>query len=60
MRLTGVSAQNLVAGGRAAARPVRRRPRRRRSALNRALDAIADRFGAGAVTTADVADDDRE
>jgi len=26
-------------------------------ALNRALDAIADRFGAGTVTTADVADD---
>jgi len=26
-------------------------------ALNRALDAIADRFGDGSVTTADVADD---
>ena len=46
VRLTGVSAQNLVARRRAAARAVRRRRPRRAEALNRALDAIADRFGA--------------
>ena len=55
-RLTGVSAQNLVAVeasqlGLFAPAPTAAQ------ALNRALDAIADRFGAGTVTTADVADD---
>jgi DNA polymerase-4 len=55
-RLTGVSAQNLVA----AAAPqlgMFAPPPTAAQALNRALDAIADRFGAGTVTTADVADD---
>ena len=59
-RLTGVSAQNLVA----AAAPqlgLFAPPPTTAQALNRALDAIADRFGASSVTTADVADnDDRE
>jgi DNA polymerase-4 len=55
-RLTGVSAQNLVAAaapqlGMFAPAPTTAQ------ALNRALDAIADRFGASTVTTADVADD---
>jgi DNA polymerase IV len=54
--LPGVSAQNLVAAdapqrGLFAAAPTPTQ------ALNRALDAIADRFGAGTVTTADVADE---
>jgi DNA polymerase IV len=56
-RLTGVSAQNLVA----AAAPqlgLFAPPPTAAQALNRALDAIANRFGAGSVTTADVADDD--
>jgi DNA polymerase-4 len=52
-RLTGVSAQNLVPAAAAqldlyAARPTAT------SALNRALDAITDRFGDGTVTTADL------
>ena len=56
-RLTGVSAQNLVAAaapqlGLFAPAPTTSQ------ALNRALDAITNRFGAGSVTTADVADDD--
>jgi DNA polymerase-4 len=55
-RLTGVSAQNLVAVdvpqlGLFAPPPTAAQ------ALNRALDKIAERFGAGSVTTADVADD---
>jgi DNA polymerase IV len=56
-RLTGVSAQNLVA----AAAPqlgLFAPPPTAAQALNRALDAITHRFGAGSVTTADVADDD--
>jgi DNA polymerase IV len=56
-RLTGVSAQKLVA----AAAPqlgLFAPPPTAAQALNRALDAIANRFGAGSVTTADVADDD--
>ena len=56
-RLTGVSAQNLVA----AAAPqlgLCTPPPTTAQALNRALDAIADRFGAASVTTADVAADD--
>jgi len=56
-RLTGVSAQNLVA----AAAPqlgLFTPPPTTAQALNRALDAIADRFGAASVTTADVAADD--
>jgi len=58
-RLTGVSAQNLIA----AAAPqlgLFAPPPTAAQALNRALDAIAHRFGADSVTTADVADDDRE
>jgi DNA polymerase IV len=58
-RLTGVSAQNLIA----AAAPqlgLFAPPPTAAQALNRALDAIANRFGDGSVTTADVADDDRE
>jgi DNA polymerase-4 len=58
-RLTGVSAQNLVAAaapqiGLFAPRPTAAQ------ALNRALDAIAERFGAGSVTTADVAGDEAD
>ena len=56
-RLTGVSAQNLVA----AAAPqlgLFAPPPTAAQALNRALDAIANRFGTGSVTTADVADDE--
>ena len=56
-RLTGVSAQNLVA----AAAPqlgLFAPPPTAAQALNRALDEIAHRFGAASVTTADVADDD--
>ena len=58
-RLTGVSAQNLVAAPTPRSSACSRRPPAAAQALNRALDAIADRFGAGAVTTADVADDRR-
>jgi DNA polymerase IV len=53
-RLTGVSAQNLVA----AAPPqmgLFAPPPRPADALNRALDAITFRFGAAAITTGDVA-----
>jgi DNA polymerase-4 len=55
-RLTGVSAQNLVAAD-APQLGLFAPPPTAAQALNRALDAIADRFGAGAVTTADVADE---
>jgi DNA polymerase-4 len=55
-RLTGVSAQNLVAAD-APQLGLFAPPPTAAQALNRALDAIADRFGAGTVTTADVADD---
>jgi len=58
-RLTGVSAQNLVA----IAGPqlgLFAPPPTAAQALNRALDAIAERFGAGTVTTADVADDSED
>jgi DNA polymerase IV len=55
-RLTGVSAQNLV-GADAPQLGLFAPPPAASQALNRALDAIADRFGAGAVTTADVADE---
>jgi DNA polymerase-4 len=56
-RLTGVSAQNLVAAE-APQLGLFAPPPTAAQALNRALDAIAERFGAGTVTTADVADDD--
>jgi len=56
-RLTGVSAQNLVAAN-APQLGMFAPPPTAAQALNRALDAIADRFGAGTVTTADVADDE--
>ena len=57
-RLTGVSAQNLIAAatpqlGLFAPRPTHA------DTLNRALDAIADRFGAAAITTGDIAGDDQ-
>jgi DNA polymerase-4 len=55
-RLTGVSAQNLVAAD-APQLGLFAPPPTAAQALNRALDAITDRFGAGSVTTADVADD---
>jgi DNA polymerase-4 len=55
-RLTGVSAQNLVAAD-APQLGLFAPPTTAAQALNRALDAITDRFGAGSVTTADVADD---
>jgi DNA polymerase IV len=53
-RLTGVSAQNLVPAAAAQLDLYATTPSAT-SALNRALDAISDRFGAGAVTTADLA-----
>ena len=56
-RLTGVSAQNLIAGA-APQLGLFAPPPTAAQALNRALDAIADRFGPGTVTTADVADDE--
>jgi DNA polymerase-4 len=55
-RLTGVSAQNLVAAD-APQLGLFAPPATTAQALNRALDAIADRFGDGSVTTADVAGD---
>jgi DNA polymerase-4 len=55
-RLTGLSAQNLVAAD-APQLGLFAPPTTAAQALNRALDAITDRFGAGSVTTADVADD---
>jgi len=55
-RLTGVSAQNLIAAE-APQLGLFAPPPTAAQALNRALDAITDRFGAGTVTTADVADD---
>ena len=55
-RLTGVSAQNLVAAD-APQLGLFAPPPTVAQALNRALDAIANRFGAGSVTTADVAGD---
>ena len=55
-RLTGVSAQNLVAAN-APQLGMFAPPPTAAQALNRALDAISDKFGAGTVTTADVADD---
>lgn len=53
VRLTGVAAQELVTGE--AQLGLFPAPPPRHSKLNAALDAIAARFGAGAVTTADVA-----
>jgi len=58
-RLTGVSAQNLIAVA-APQLGLFAPPPTAAQALNRALDAIADRFGAGTVTTADVAGDDAD
>jgi DNA polymerase-4 len=55
-RLTGVSAQNLVAAD-APQLGLFAPPPTTAQALNRALDAIANRFGDDTVTTADVADD---
>jgi DNA polymerase-4 len=55
-RLTGVSAQNLVAVA-APQLGLFAPPPTAAQALNRALDAITERFGPGTVTTADVADD---
>ena len=52
-RLTGVSAQNLVPAAAAQLDLYAPAPSTTR-ALNRALDAITDRFGAGAVTTGDL------
>jgi len=56
-RLTGVSAQNLIAVN-APQLGLFAPPSTAAQALNRALDAITDRFGAGTVTTADVAADE--
>jgi DNA polymerase-4 len=56
-RLTGVSAQNLIPNDASQLALFARAPSTA-DALNRALDAIADKFGARAITTADVADED--
>jgi DNA polymerase-4 len=53
VRLTGVSAQELDEVGKAQL-GLFGEPPRRSDALNRALDAIAERFGRGAVAPADV------
>jgi DNA polymerase-4 len=53
VRLTGVSAQELDQDGEAQLALFGEAPRRS-DALNRALDAIAERFGQGAVAPADV------
>jgi DNA polymerase IV len=53
VRLTGVSAQELDGGGEAQLALFGEAPRRS-EALNRALDAIAVRFGGGAIAPADV------
>jgi DNA polymerase-4 len=53
-RLTGVSAQNLVPAAAAQLDLYAPAPSTT-GALNRTLDAITERFGAGAVTTADIA-----
>jgi DNA polymerase-4 len=58
-RLTGVSAQNLVAAS-APQLGLFAPPPTHADTLNRALDAIASRFGAGAITTGDIAGDDLE
>ena len=58
-RLTGVSAQNLIPND-APQLGLFARPPTTADALNRALDAITDRFGARAITTADVADEEEE
>jgi DNA polymerase-4 len=55
VRLTGVSAQNLVASA-APQTPLFAAPETPSQKLNRALDRITARFGHGAVTTADIAD----
>lgn len=52
IRLTGVSAQDLRTGGQL---DLFGKPQLRNTRLNSALDAIANKFGADAVTTADVA-----
>ena len=52
LRLTGVSAQELVEGGQL---PLLDAGARRAGRLNQAADLIAQRFGRGALTTADVA-----
>jgi DNA polymerase-4 len=56
-RLTGVSAQNLVAAA-ASQLGLFAPPHTHADTLNRALDAIASRFGAGAITTGDIAGDE--
>jgi DNA polymerase IV len=56
-RLTGVSAQNLVAAT-APQLGFFAPPPTAADTLNRALDAIASRFGAGAITTGDIAGDE--
>jgi DNA polymerase-4 len=58
-RLTGVSAQNLLPADAAQLGMFARAPAAA-DALNRALDAIADKFGTRAVTTADVASSEAE
>jgi DNA polymerase-4 len=59
VRLTGVSAHGLepAAPAQTSLLPSAPSPR---DALNRALDAITSRYGSRAVTTADLADDDRD
>ncbi len=54
VRLTGVSAQELDEAARTPSSRLFGEAPRRSDALNRALDAIADRFGGGAIAPADV------
>ena len=59
VRLTGVSAHNLEAAGAGQAELFAPRPSEGREALNRALDRIAEKFGAQAVIPADLKGQER-
>ena len=59
VRLTGVSAHNLEVAGAGQAELFAPRPSEGRQALNRALDRIAEKFGAQAVVPADLKGQER-
>ncbi len=58
IRLTGVSAQGLRAGGEQLS--LLESPTKRSDQLNATLDRIAEKFGAAAVRTADLSDPDSD